>query len=177
VLGREHLSSPAVDMDVSRLVLANEWGMSGYEMGKRLEALGIVAEMAEERAVTFMLTLGDREENICALVAACRELAAGQTISTEEEPLFLQSEAPLLRFLPGEAICCDYDSVPLSEAEGCVAGEMIIPYPPGIPLVSPGEIITPGILQTLRRVVRGGGRIQGMHDLTLRNIRVISREN
>ena len=173
VLDREHLSSPAMDLDISRLVLANDWGMSGYEMGKRLEALGVVAEMAEERAVTLMLTLGDREENIRALIAACRKLAEGQTPCAHKEPLFRQPEAPLLRLLPCEAMRGDFESVPLENAEGRVAGEMIIPYPPGIPLVSPGEIITPGILDPLRRVTRGGGRIQGMHDLSLRTVRVI----
>jgi len=64
--------------------------------------------------------------------------------------------------------------VPLSSSIGSVCGEWIIPYPPGIPLLYPGEPITSSVLGELQRLAKAGARFQGASDESLRTIRVLT---
>ena len=65
-------------------------------------------------------------------------------------------------------------AVPLSASVGSVCGEWIIPYPPGIPQLYPGEPITSSVLSELQRLAKAGARFQGASDESLRTIRVLS---
>ena len=62
---------------------------------------------------------------------------------------------------------------PLGECGGEVSAEMVTPYPPGIPVLGPGEAISPEIVAYLREASATGLKVHGPEDRTLRTLRVI----
>jgi arginine/lysine/ornithine decarboxylase len=65
-------------------------------------------------------------------------------------------------------------AVPLSAAAGRICAETIIPYPPGIPILLPGEVIDCSAVEYLTTLVRAGASIVGAEDASLRTIRAVA---
>jgi arginine decarboxylase len=76
--------------------------------------------------------------------------------------------------LPRDAFFGPAENVPLSEAAGRVAAEMITPYPPGIPAVLPGERLSEPVLRYLRTGLDAGMNLPDATDSELETIRVLS---
>ncbi|MGE5560829.1 MAG: hypothetical protein ACM3XN_07285, partial [Chloroflexota bacterium] len=71
--------------------------------------------------------------------------------------------APHSRALtPREAFFADSEYVPLSEAAGRIAADAVCPYPPGVPLLVPGEVVTTDDQTVVSAILRAGGRVQGL---------------
>ncbi|MEL7409648.1 MAG: hypothetical protein AAFN00_22340 [Cyanobacteria bacterium J06558_2] len=80
---------------------------------------------------------------------------------------------PLLKVAPRAAYFAPKATVPLSAAGDRLCGELICPYPPGIPLLMPGELITREAVHYLRQVVAAGGTITGCKDPTGQTIQIL----
>ncbi|MGB8151678.1 MAG: hypothetical protein WCE97_10850, partial [Candidatus Cybelea sp.] len=80
---------------------------------------------------------------------------------------------PPMRMLPRDAFLADAEFVKFRESSGRICAETLTPYPPGIPVIAPGEEITPEIIEYLRLELKAGVRIQGPFDGELRVIRVV----
>ncbi len=75
--------------------------------------------------------------------------------------------------IPREAFLAPTEFVKFRESAGRICAEVITPYPPGIPVISPGEEITEEIISYLDLELRAGGRMQGPYDDQLRTVRVV----
>ncbi|MEO0936441.1 MAG: lysine decarboxylase, partial [Cyanobacteria bacterium J06641_2] len=64
-------------------------------------------------------------------------------------------------------------TIPMAEASDRLCGELICPYPPGIPLLMPGETITTEAIEYLQQVIFAGGTITGCNDPTLETMQVL----
>ena len=80
---------------------------------------------------------------------------------------------PPVRMNPREAFLAPAESVRFKGSAGRICAEVITPYPPGIPVISPGEEITPEVVAYLDLEKRAGVRMQGPSDSDLRVIRVV----
>ncbi|WP_324787282.1 ornithine decarboxylase [Streptomyces sp. H51] len=89
------------------------------------------------------------------------------------EPAALELEQALL---PRDAFFGTAEQVPAERAVGRIAAEMISPYPPGVPVVAPGEVITAEVLDYLRSGVEHGFLIADAADPTVRIVRVVVRD-
>jgi arginine/lysine/ornithine decarboxylase len=78
-----------------------------------------------------------------------------------------------MTMLPRDAFFARSHAVPLPAAIGCIAAEAVIPYPPGIPVLVPGERIGWNKLMYLAQVVAGGATCAGAADPRLLTIRVV----
>ena len=76
---------------------------------------------------------------------------------------------------PREAFFADNETVSAQAAVGRVSAELIAPYPPGVPVLAPGELITAEAIDSLREVKADGGRIAYAADPSLETFRVIAR--
>jgi lysine decarboxylase len=74
---------------------------------------------------------------------------------------------------PREAFVAEYETIDIKDSGGRVCAEMITPYPPGIPILRPGDEITDDIVDHIRVEIEAGVHIQGAFDPTLRTIRVV----
>jgi arginine/lysine/ornithine decarboxylase len=77
--------------------------------------------------------------------------------------------------LPREAFFAEVDHVPAERAAGRIAAEMISPYPPGVPVIAPGEVITDEVLDYLRSGVEHGVLIPDAADPSVKTLRVVAR--
>ena len=75
---------------------------------------------------------------------------------------------------PREAFFAPHQTVPAAAAIGRVSAELIAPYPPGVPVLAPGELITEASVEALREIAAEGGRIAYAADPSLSTFQVIS---
>ncbi len=80
---------------------------------------------------------------------------------------------PLQILTPRQAFFADYECVALADAVGRVSAELIAPYPPGVPLLIPGERIDRETLTALDRVIESGTRVAYAADPDLRTVHVV----
>jgi arginine/lysine/ornithine decarboxylase len=81
---------------------------------------------------------------------------------------------PAAALSPRQAFFADADTVPLAAAAGRVSAELLCPYPPGVPVIFPGERFTPASIQVLQDTLAGGGVVTGSHDHTLGTVLVVA---
>jgi arginine decarboxylase len=138
---------------------------------------GVVAELPSLRHLTFIISLGNTREDIDRLVWAFSELA---TNHAEDKYLELPSIDPPTEILtqmaitPRQADRARHTNVSIDDAVGKISAESICPYPPGIPVLIPGEIITKEALEYLRSILALGGEIVGCSDPDLETIKIVS---
>ncbi|HEX2078664.1 MAG TPA: aminotransferase class I/II-fold pyridoxal phosphate-dependent enzyme [Longimicrobium sp.] len=127
-------------------------GMSGFEVERRLlQEFGLLDEFCDARNVALVLGPQDAPETYERLAAAFRSLAASRpTAALPPDDRLRTAPAPPLVLTPREAAYRPRAPVPLTEALGRVCGEMITMYPPGIPLVCPGEEVTAEVVDHCR---------------------------
>lgn len=177
-LDRETINSPVLaGFDPTKLVLnAQNIGLNGFELARELrEKYRIQPEMASLEGILLMVTIGDTEKRLDHLFSVLQDLVSRFSPLKRKKPLIWDySWEAEMELLPGKAMRAGKKAVKLEQAEGCVSGEFICPYPPGIPLVVPGEIISREVLEMVRLIKRWGGHIQGPADLSGETLSVIS---
>lgn len=169
--GWEYLDPTRLTIDVSQL------GITGFAADEILhEQLGVTCELPLLHHLTFIISLGNTKDDIQQLIQACQKLAQSSSPKSQiSNPRF---EIPRLvphsvKVTPREAYFSSLETVPLEAARDRLCGELICPYPPGIPLLMPGEIITTESIEYLRQIVAGGVSITGCNDPTLQTIQTL----
>ncbi|WP_338556472.1 aminotransferase class I/II-fold pyridoxal phosphate-dependent enzyme [Paenibacillus sp. KS-LC4] len=175
--------SPAYNqLDPLRIVLWDRTGaLSGFEILKLLEQQGCWAEMADTRHVVLLLGIGIQFADVDRLVHACQAVemiiaSKGRVIAEQlpvraGSPLFLQKSVEPITF--SRASMGSVVRVKLEEAVNCKAAEMVVPYPPGIPIVYPGERLTLEILGYIQELASSGAKFQGALDPAMQTIAIV----
>lgn len=166
------------DYDPTRLTVNfRAAGISGVEAEAILRKdFKIQVEMADLYNIVAITTIGDCQSDFERLVEALRNITASRGDRSEEakaEAIF--PKLPEISIMPWEAIYCNKEQSEASDCIGRICGEMIIPYPPGIPVLMPGEVITPEAYEYLKLCVRQGIKINGVSDSKLEKIWVIKK--
>ncbi|MCH4166180.1 MAG: aminotransferase class I/II-fold pyridoxal phosphate-dependent enzyme [Megasphaera sp.] len=154
---------------------------SGLDLtGRQAEVLlrreKIEVELTAANHVLALITLGDTDASIAALLRACRRVAAGQVVRcdrivTNELPL----PDPQVVLSPRNAWNSSKEIVSIQHALGRIAAETIMFYPPGIPIMAPGEIVTASCIAYLQNKVKAGYTPYGAADSTLQTLQVLPR--
>jgi arginine/lysine/ornithine decarboxylase len=155
-------------------------GLTGFSAADWLrEHQGIHVELADHRRVMALITYADSEANIDRLIAALQALVAGRDradrgdIPDVPRPADLRMETAML---PRDAFLGATEMVPWREAAGRISAEMVCPYPPGIPIVAPGERLTETVVDYLEQLAAAGVMVEGAADETLEQLRVVAEE-
>ena len=77
---------------------------------------------------------------------------------------------------PRDAMYAEEETIDFCRSAGRISKEFIIPYPPGIPMVVPGEMLTKEIIDGVEEMVSQGGQIIGPHDPSLKDIVVVAEK-
>ncbi len=175
--GPEHCGRPGAHaFDETRIMLHVDWPVSGFEVAHRLrDEWKLQPEMADSQNVLFLVGQGNTWGQMKRLVTAVRRLERdyrGHIASRPSLPLPALTPGRVV-LTPREAVLASARRVPLAEATGEVSAELLSPYPPGVPLVAPGELITKEVATYLQGVLRAGGRINGQADMTGRTVRIV----
>lgn len=130
--------------DRTKLVLS---GVNGRELCGFLRARGIEAEFATDRYVLALTGAGDSAEGMNLLVQALRE-ADGLLPPLADTAVEAPFSLPTTHCGIEEALDAPSRLVPVGESVGKIAAEYVWAYPPGIPVIIPGEVIPPSFLQS-----------------------------
>ncbi|MGN6696479.1 MAG: aminotransferase class I/II-fold pyridoxal phosphate-dependent enzyme, partial [Aquihabitans sp.] len=170
VLGPEIIDGRGVvGFDRTKVTIdLTDLGVDGYEAADWLyEECGVAAELDDYRHLMFLVTLGDDDASIDRLIDGLRRLAEHGAGRSPLPPMAWAGQ--LLR---GAEYVADVrtaflgpvEQVPITESIGRLAAEPISPYPPGVPVLIPGQRITAEIVDHLRAGLERGMLIKGVTD-------------
>ncbi|MEB3294441.1 MAG: aminotransferase class I/II-fold pyridoxal phosphate-dependent enzyme [Synechococcales bacterium] len=169
------------NLDPLRLTITvSSLGLTGWQADEMLtETFGVTCELPTLHHVTFIITHGNTETEIDRLVEAVKTLAQQQQnyIAQPPSPQFQDRMEYETVIAPRDAFFAASQPVAIADAIGQVSAELICPYPPGIPLLMPGERITPAAIAVLQQVLAIGGCITGNQDPTLQSIRIVVNQS
>ena len=132
------------DLDPMRLTLRVK---DGYSIQHQLHEKGIWPEMADSGHVVFILTSADSDEDLDHLEKVLDELS----LVSDEEAYPIPPE-PSIAVCPREALFSKTETMVLNQCEDRISAEQIAPYPPGVPVVAPGEVISKKHLAYLQKI-------------------------
>ena len=176
--GRELIGTPGVfDFDDTKLgVNVRKLGLSGYEAEKLLrKEYNIQVELADMYNILAITAVGDTDESVSGLVEAIKDIAKNNRNGNVREITRGMLRNPEIVVSPRDAYYSSKKPVRLEDAVGCVSGESIMAYPPGIPLVTPGEMITKGIVEYAKLLKAQECMLQGTQDPYVDTILVLGQ--
>ena len=161
--------------DPAKLVLrTNQLGASGIEIEKRLQAALIRVEMADNDTIVFLATLSDSAAEFDALAEVLVPILKSVHSAPRATATSLSwSVIPSVAISMRDAYFAQTQMVSAKDAQGRISADLIAPYPPGVAVVAPGEILTPTILDGLAATKAAGVRIAYATDPTLSTYRVV----
>ncbi len=167
---------PAGRFDPTKIVLrANQLGASGIEIEKALQLSNIRVEMADSDTVVFLATLADSEVEFKQLSKSLIPIV--KTVATSPRPTATSlswSVVPQVGISMRDAYFADTAMIAAKNAIGRISADLIAPYPPGVAVVAPGEILTREIVEGLAATKAAGVRIAYATDPTLDTYRVVT---
>ena len=168
------LDGPTVDPTRLVLVLPGT-GADGNEVEQDLLARGMPVEMADRDTIVAMVTMADRPEAIDELAGALAEsIHTRRSVARPVVVSGVWAVDPVTVMSPREAFFAPRESVPVERAVGRVSAELIAPYPPGIPVLAPGEEVTDAVVAALRAARAAGSRIAYAADPSVNTLDVVA---
>ncbi|ACK71824.1 Orn/Lys/Arg decarboxylase major region [Gloeothece citriformis PCC 7424] len=162
-------------LDITRLTVnVAQLGLTGYEVDEMLrQQMGVTAELPLLKHLTFIITFGNTQEDITKLVQGFAAIASSSSFN----PLRVSVPFPLsdtpMGISPRDAFFRPTETLDIDQSVGYISAELVCPYPPGIPVLMPGEKITPQAVAYLQQVLSLGAMITGCSDPTLKTLNVV----
>lgn len=148
-------------------------GYSGYQMESLLrKQYNIQIELADLYNVLFVVTFADRQQDMDTLLKALKDISGSSPI-VEFTPRVMVPGPLEMVVPPREAFYHAKKVVKLADSAGEIAGEIVMAYPPGIPVVCMGERLTPDIVEYIRVLKDQKCQLQGTVDSRVDFIRVL----
>ena len=145
-------------------------GLTGAQAEEILRhEMKIQCELSDAANVLFLLTFADSDETISKLVDALKLLPRRPPIKIP--PSTVTREISRAKLSPRETFYASTTSVKLREAVGKICAEEVTFYPPGIPLIMPGEEISSSVVEQIE--ILSGKKVLGVEDSTLRTIKIV----
>jgi lysine decarboxylase len=165
---------PVNRFDPVKIVLrANTLGLSGIDVEKELQKVNIRVEMADQDAIVFLATLADSADDFKTLENALVPILKSlQGPRRETQTSLSWSVVPTVAMSIRDAYFADTEFVPALNAIGRISADLIAPYPPGVAVVAPGEVLTEQIVNGLAATQKAGVRIAYASDPSLATYRV-----
>ena len=177
------------DIDESKLVISCRGIMTGEELSERLRReYELEMEMCGADYVVAITTFLDSEEHLERLKNALLEIDEKMKVGrcTVTDPIMKKicgvdqemndEQLPEICMTPFAAFCAPTERIRLEDSAGRISGEFIYLYPPGIPIVTPGERMTENIIDRVLYDRSIGLPVQGMEDSYIKYLKVIKTE-
>ena len=174
VPGVDVLDGPGVD-PAKLVVLLAGTGAHGGLIEADLIAAGMPVEMGDRDTLVPIVTVADDEGQIAAFTEKLIEVIErhrGQPRPPAATAAW--TVRPQTVLAPREAFFAPNETIPADAAVGRISAELVAPYPPGVPVLAPGELITAEALAALREVAAYGGRIAYAEDPSLATFQVVA---
>ena len=162
------------DFDKTKLsVHTRDIGLAGIEVYDILrDDYGIQIEFGDIGNILAIISAGDRALEIERLISSLSEIK--RLYSRDKSGMFDHEYInPQVIKAPQQAFYSDKKSVPINESCGMVCGEFVMCYPPGIPILAPGEKITDEIINYINYAKEKGCFMTGTEDMKIENINIV----
>lgn len=175
--GKEIINGDTVyNFDVTKLSIhTRDIGLAGIEVYDMLrDDYGIQIEFGDIGNVLAIISVGDKELNIERLISALSEI---KRLHTKDQSGMFDHEYidPIVAMTPQEAFYSPKQSIPIDESEGKICSEFVMCYPPGIPILAPGEGITRDILNYIAYAKEKGCFLTGTEDINIERINIVKQ--
>ena len=164
---------PVFDMDFGKIVCIVDNKNINYVEKILKKYYNINIEMKGTSHILFMTSVCDSKEDFKLLGDALFDID-GRISSPlfEDTSLSFNFPSPICPLTPKEAFNAEREKVSFKDSMGLISAEFIIPYPPGIPLLVPGELITPRIIELAETYIEAGIELIGCEDSSLFEINI-----
>ena len=174
--GRELIDGAAVfDFDTTKLsIFTRPTGLAGIEVYDILrDDYDIQTEFGDIANLLAYVSVGDRPKDIERLVAALAEIRRNYR-KDPSKTLKMEYIDPIVVCGPQDAFYAEKESLPIAKSCGRICSEFVMCYPPGIPILAPGEQITEEILTYIRYAKKKGCQITGPEDMSIQYLNVMT---
>lgn len=175
--GEDILGKPgAYAFDFTKItVTCRDLGITGYDLDMILaNKYHIQVELSDLYNILAVGSFGDTKENIDKLIIALQEISKEYYGKGNQKSDFIDiPDIPERVQIPREAFNSDKISVLLRDSIGMISGEFLMAYPPGIPILCPGERITKEIIEYIQQLKDTGLYVQGTEDPNVEYIKVV----
>ncbi len=165
------------DFDTTKLsVNTLHLGLAGIEVYDLLrDEYGIQIEFGDLGNILAYISVGDKNKNVERLISALSEIR--RVYKKDHKPL-LESEyvTPTVALSPQAAFYAEKTSLPLSECTNRICAEFVMCYPPGIPILAPGERVTEEITRYIRYAREKGCVMTGPESMDISRLNVLKGE-
>lgn len=171
---RELVGDSVYDFDITKLsVHTLDIGLAGIEVYDILrDEYDIQIEFGDLGNILAYLSIGDRKRDVERLVSAMAEIR--RKYRRDQTGLMIQEYIdPQVAVTPQQAFYAEKESLPLRESLGRVSSEFVMCYPPGIPILAPGERITAKILDYIEYAREKGCSMTGPEDADIQHLNVL----
>jgi arginine decarboxylase len=178
-----------VALDPTRLTVdVSQVGLTGFEADEILhQTLGVTAELPGLQHLMFIVTWGNTKQDMERLVNGLKTLAdqaigklgskwgSESAIRSPFSPIapITPIAPPSISLTPRAAFFAKTETLPIEQTHNRISAELVCPYPPGIPVLFPGEVVTEGAIAYLQQVIAGGGVVTGCTDSHLHTLNVV----
>ncbi|WP_027090068.1 aminotransferase class I/II-fold pyridoxal phosphate-dependent enzyme [Thomasclavelia saccharogumia] len=165
------------DFDVTKLsIFTLDIGLAGIEVYDLLrDEYGIQIEFGDIGNILAYISVGDSEANIERLVGALSEIRR-RFKKDREGMLDHEYINPKVIISPQKAFYGDKESLPIEKSANRICSEFVMCYPPGIPILAPGERITKEILDYIQYAKEKGCFMTGPEDMAINKLNVLKEE-
>ena len=163
------------DFDKTKIFIeSKKLGLTGYKLEEILRyKYNIQVELSNYYGVLLICTIGNVSSDFELLKKSLIDIYDKYNKDIFLEEVIYPRDIPIQVLTPREAFYKPKKSVKIYDSIGMISGEYIIPYPPGISLLSPGEIISKDIIDYVVYCNQNGMSVSGMKDSKLEFIQVI----
>ena len=176
--GKDMINGGSVyDFDVTKLsVYTRDIGLAGIEVYDLLrDEYDIQIELGDIANILAYISIGDRIQDIERLVGALADIKRLYAKDPEKMP-GAEYIRPTVLVSPQTAFYAEKKAVSIRETKGMICSEFVMCYPPGIPILAPGELITQEIIDYIIYAKEKGCSMQGMQDTEIEYLYVLSEK-
>ena len=151
-------------------------GLAGFEVYDILrDEYAIQIEFGDAANFLAIISVGDSHLAIERLVAALTEIRRRKS-GTRTGMFDHEYISPNVALSPKRAFYAKKRRVPLTESAGAVSGDFVMCYPPGIPIIAPGEVLTKEIIRYILYAKEKGASLTGAQDMDINYINILDGE-
>lgn len=167
ILSKDNLGN-GYDLDLSRYVIILKSGYSGHKLLDYLREQKIQSEMSFSSGIVLILSPFNEEEDFEKIYNAIKELNLESLKSNNSTKYY--NIIPCKVMEPYEVFEKKSNNIEFKKAVGKISKEFIIPYPPGIPLICPGEIVTEESIKVINDYISNNRTVIGIDNKKMRII-------
>ncbi|GAA0179717.1 aminotransferase class V-fold PLP-dependent enzyme [Clostridium sediminicola] len=160
IIEMKDLSGQAKALDITRFIINIRKGYSAELLMQYLRKNRVQVEMCDNQNLILILSPFNKEKDFEKLYYALKDCDIENFKNNFYDLLI--NELPKMKLLPYEVLGRDTEIVDLEKSENKICAEAVVPYPPGIPIIMPGEVISQQIIEIARYYLRNNSSMLGI---------------